>query len=54
VYPHQTLLDDIQIDASSYVVVKVDMVHDNARIMELEMLQDDTTLTLRGAITRRV
>jgi hypothetical protein len=26
VYPHQTLLDDIQIDASSHVVVKVDKV----------------------------
>jgi hypothetical protein len=27
VYPRQTMLDDIQIDTSSYVVVKVDMVH---------------------------
>jgi hypothetical protein len=28
VYPCQTMLDDIQIDTSSYVVIKVDMVHD--------------------------
>jgi hypothetical protein len=28
-YPHQTMLDDVQIDTSFYVVVKVDMVHDN-------------------------
>jgi hypothetical protein len=27
VYPHKTLLDDVQINASAYVVVKVDMVH---------------------------
>jgi hypothetical protein len=29
VYPHQTMLDDVQIDTSSYAVVKLDMVHDN-------------------------
>jgi hypothetical protein len=29
VYPCQTMLDDVKIDASSYVVVKVDMVHEN-------------------------
>jgi hypothetical protein len=28
VYPRQTMLDDVEIDTSSYVVVKVDMVHD--------------------------
>jgi hypothetical protein len=27
-YPRQTMLDDIQIDTSSYATVKVDMVHD--------------------------
>jgi hypothetical protein len=27
-YPCQTMLDDIQIDTSSYATVKVDMVHD--------------------------
>jgi hypothetical protein len=28
-YPRQTILHDVQIDASSYVVVNVDMVHEN-------------------------
>jgi hypothetical protein len=37
-YPHQTMLDDIQIDTSSYAVVKVDMVHDNLKDLKLEML----------------
>jgi hypothetical protein len=46
VYPHQTLLDDIQIDASAFVVVKVKMVHENAKNMKLEVPPDDTTLTL--------
>jgi hypothetical protein len=31
VYSHQTLLDDIQIDTSTFVVVKVDMVHENVK-----------------------
>jgi hypothetical protein len=30
-HPHQTILDDVEIDTSSYVVVKVDMVHDNSK-----------------------
>jgi hypothetical protein len=54
VYPHQAMLDDIEIDTSSYVVVKVDMVHENSKDMKLEMPPDDTTLTLRDAITGRV
>jgi hypothetical protein len=54
VYPHQTMLDDAQIDTSSYVVVKVDMVHDNSKILKLKVPPDDTTLTLRDAITRNV
>jgi hypothetical protein len=29
VYPHQTMLDDVEIDVSSYAVVMVDMVHEN-------------------------
>jgi hypothetical protein len=37
-YPHQTMLDDIQIDTSSYAVVKVDMVHDNLKDLKLEVL----------------
>jgi hypothetical protein len=31
VYPHQTMFDDVQIDTSSYVVVKVDMMHENSK-----------------------
>jgi hypothetical protein len=54
VYPYQTLLDDVQIDASAYVVVKVGLVHENVKNMKLEVPPDDTTLTLRDAITRRV
>ncbi len=54
VYPCQTMLDNIQIDTSSYVVVKVDMVHENSKELKLEMPLDDTTLTLRDADTRRV
>jgi hypothetical protein len=54
VYPHQTLLDDVQIDASSHVVDKVDMVHENTKNMKLGVTPDDTTLTLWDAITKRV
>jgi hypothetical protein len=54
VYPHQAMLDDIEIDASSYDVVKVDMVHENLKDLKLEMPADDTTLTLRDVVTRRV
>jgi hypothetical protein len=54
VYPHQAMLDDIEIDASSYDVVKVDMVHENLKDLKLEMPADDTTLTLWDAVTRRV
>jgi hypothetical protein len=54
VYPHQTLLDDVQINALVYVVVKVVMVHENAKNMNLKVPPNDTMLTLRGGITRRV
>jgi hypothetical protein len=37
-----------------YVVVRVDMVHENVKNMKLEVPPDDMTLTLRDAITRRV
>jgi hypothetical protein len=46
VHLHQTLLYDIQIDASAYAVVKVDMVQENVKHMKLEVPPDDTTLTL--------
>jgi hypothetical protein len=54
VYPHQTMLDDVQIDGSSYAMVKVDMVHENSKDLKLEVPLDDTTLTMWDAITRRV
>jgi hypothetical protein len=54
VYPHQTMLDDVKIDALSYVVVKVDMVHENLKDLKLEVPPDDTTLTMQNAVTRRV
>jgi hypothetical protein len=54
VYPHQTKLDAIQIDTSSYIVVNMDMVHDNSRDLKLEVPLDDTMLIMRDAVTRRV
>jgi hypothetical protein len=54
VYPCQTMLDDVQIDTLSYVVVKVDMVHNNSKDLKLKVPPDDTTLTIRHAIARTV
>jgi hypothetical protein len=54
VYPCQIMLDDVQIDTSSYVVVKVDMVHDNSKDLKLKVPPVDTTLTMMDAVTRRV
>jgi hypothetical protein len=54
VYPHQTMLDDVEINVSSYAVVMVDMVHENSKDLKLEVSPDDTTLTIRDAVTRRV
>jgi hypothetical protein len=54
VYPRQTMLDDVEIDASSYAAVKVDMVHENSKDLKLKMPPDDTTLTMQNAVTRRV
>jgi hypothetical protein len=48
------MLHDIKIDASSYAMVKVDMVHENSKHLNLEVSSDDTTLTLRDVVTRRV
>jgi hypothetical protein len=31
VYPRQTMLDDVEINTSSYAVFKVDMVHENSK-----------------------
>jgi hypothetical protein len=48
------MLDNVQIDVSSYTVIKVDMVHENLKDLKLEVPLDDTTLTMRDAVTRRV
>jgi hypothetical protein len=48
------MLHDVQIDTSSYAVVKVDMVHDNLKNLKLKVPLDDTTLTMRDAVSRRV
>jgi hypothetical protein len=54
VYPRQTMLNDVQINTSSYAMVKVDMVHDNSKDLKLEVPLDDTTLTMWDAVARRV
>jgi hypothetical protein len=54
VYSCQTMLDDVEINTSSYAMVKVDMVHDNSKDMKLKVPTDDTTPTMRDAVTRRV
>jgi hypothetical protein len=54
VYPRMYTLDDVPIDSVSFDVVKVDMVHENAKNLNLEVAPDDTTLTLRDAVTRMV
>jgi hypothetical protein len=48
------MLIDIQIDAASYDVVKLDMVYENSKDLKLEVPLDDTTLALWDAVTRRV
>jgi hypothetical protein len=48
------MLDDVQIDTSSYAVVKVDMVHDNLKDLKLEMPPHNPTLTMQDAVHRRV
>jgi hypothetical protein len=53
-YPHQTMLYNVQIDAASYVVVKVNIIHKNSKDLKLGVPSDDTTLIMRDAITRRV
>jgi hypothetical protein len=54
VYPCQTMLDDLQIYTSSYAMVKVDMVHENLKDLNLALPPDDITLTMRDVVTRRV
>jgi hypothetical protein len=54
IYPRMYTLDDVPIDSVSFAVVKVDMVHENAKNLNLEVAPDDTTLTLWDTMTRRV
>jgi hypothetical protein len=54
VYPRQTMLDDVEIDASSYDVVKVDMVHENSKDLKLKVPPDDMTPIIQDVVTRRV
>jgi hypothetical protein len=54
VYSCQTMLDDIQIDTSSYVVVMEDMMHDNSKDQKIKVLPNDMMLTMRDAVTRSV
>jgi hypothetical protein len=54
VYPCHTMHNNVEIEVSSYVVVKVDMVHENSKDLKLKVPADDTTLTMRDAVIRRV
>jgi hypothetical protein len=53
IYTRMYTIDDVPIDSVSFAVVKVDMVHENAKNLNLEVAPDDTTLTLRDAVTRK-
>jgi hypothetical protein len=46
VYPHLTMLDDVQINATSFAMVKVDMVHKNLKDLKLEVPAYNTVLTM--------
>jgi hypothetical protein len=48
------MLDDIQIDTSSYAMFKVDMVNDNSKDLKLKVPPDYMTLTMRDAVARKV
>jgi hypothetical protein len=54
VYPRMYTLDDVPIDSVSFAMVKVDMVHENVKNLNLEVTPDDTALTMWDAVTRRV
>jgi hypothetical protein len=54
VYPRMYTLYDVPIDSVSFAIIKVGMVHENAKNLNLEVALDDTTLTLQDAVTRRV
>jgi hypothetical protein len=54
VYPHQIMLNYVQINTSSDAVIRVDMVLDNLKDLKLEVPADDTMLTMQDAVARRV
>jgi hypothetical protein len=54
IYLRMYTLDDVPVDSISFIMVKVDMMHENAKNLNLEVAPDDTTLTLWDAVTRRV
>jgi hypothetical protein len=54
IYPRMYTLDDFTLDSVSFAMVKVDMVHENTKNLNLEVAPNDTTLTMRDAVTRRV
>jgi hypothetical protein len=54
VYLNLALLDDVLTNSASDVVVKVQMVHENAKNLKPEVPPGDTSLTLWDAVTRRV
>jgi hypothetical protein len=54
IYPRMYTLDNTSINSVSFAMVKVDMVHENMKNLNLEVAPDDTTLTLWDAVTRRV
>jgi hypothetical protein len=54
VYPRMYILDDVPINSVSFAVVKVDMVDENTKNLNLKVAPDDTILTLRDAVTRMV
>jgi hypothetical protein len=54
IYPRMYTLDDVPFDSVNFVVVKVDMVHENVKNLNLEVPPDNTILTLRNVVTRRV
>jgi hypothetical protein len=54
VYQNWAHIHDVSINSTSYDVVKVDMVHENMENLKSQVPPNDTILTLRDAITRRV
>jgi hypothetical protein len=54
VYPRLYTLDNVPSDSVSFTVVKVGVVHENVKNLNLDVEPNDTTLTLPDAVTRSV